>query len=127
MLESFQQNIQRSAPTAELDICCVANGEPIPADLSHYRLIILSGGKVNLIAEDRDEVPKWAIDVLEMVRRIVGEKAMPKLLGICWGHQAIHHALGGELAWVEQGASVRTILRSALRGFSPDVHSVACC
>lgn len=102
MIESFTAHIRASVPDARLDICCIANGEKIP-DLHDYRLVILSGGKVNLLA---DEKPSWALDVLDMVRRLAKEQTGPKLLGICWGHQATHYALGGKLAWVEEGPCV---------------------
>lgn len=104
MLNSFLTNIQNTIPNAQLDICCIANGEQIP-DLSNYRLVILSGGKVNLL---EDEKPTWALQVLDMVRKIAKEPGTgQKLVGICWGHQAIHYALGGDLAWVEDGPRVR--------------------
>lgn len=102
MVESFLTNIQATVPDAQLDICCIANGEPIP-DLLAYRLVILSGGKVNLL---EDEKPLWALQVLDMVRRVAKETNGPKLLGICWGHQAVHYALGGSLAWLEDGPRV---------------------
>lgn len=102
MLNSFLTNIQNTIPKAQLDICCIANGEQIPG-LSNYRLVILSGGKVNLL---EDEKPLWALQVLDMIRNIAIESTGPKLLGICWGHQAIHYALGGDLAWVEDGPRV---------------------
>lgn len=35
-----------------------------------------------------------------MVRQMARERTSPRLLGICWGHQAVHHALGGNLAWL---------------------------
>lgn len=106
MVQSFQANLHPA--DAVLDVCCVVNGEPIPEDLTQYHLVILSGGKVNLIAADRSEIPSWANHVLDMVRRLDSDasRTAPKLLGICWGHQAIHHALGGKLAWVDQGALV---------------------
>ncbi|KAJ4417871.1 hypothetical protein N0V82_005928 [Gnomoniopsis sp. IMI 355080] len=102
MVESFLANIHATAPASHLDICCIANGEQIP-DLSDYRLVILSGGKVNLLDQDK---PLWALQVLDMVRKVAGEPTGPKLLGICWGHQAIHYALGGDLAWVEDGPRI---------------------
>lgn len=97
MLESFSQHIRSSVPNAHLDICCIANGEEIP-DLSGYELVILSGGKVNLLEEDK---PPWVLQVLDMVRKIAAEQAGPRLLGICWGHQAVHYAMGGSIAWLE--------------------------
>lgn len=102
VLESFTSHIQASVPDARLDICYIANGETIP-DLHDYRLVILSGGKVNLLADDK---PSWALEVLDVVRNLAQEQTGPKLLGICWGHQAVHFALGGKLAWVEDGPRV---------------------
>lgn len=127
MVQSFRDNINASrssaGPDAVLDICCVANGDPLPEDLSPYRLIVLSGGTVNLIAADQAEVPAWAHSVLNMVRGLArdegGAGTKTKLLGICWGHQAIHFALGGELAWVGQGA----LVRNDMHCISVHVHS----
>lgn len=112
MINSFLINIQNTIPNAQLDICCIANGEQIP-DLSSYRLVILSGGKVNLL---EDTKPLWALQVLDMVRNIAKETGTgPKLLGICWGHQAIHYALGGNLAWMEDGPRVSDESRQRLK------------
>lgn len=96
-IESFHKNIQRSCPRASLDICCVANGDTIP-DLSKYSLVVLSGGRVNLL---EDAKPLWVVQVLDMIRALASERSGPKLLGICWGHQAIHYTLGGKLGWLE--------------------------
>lgn len=112
MIGSFAQHIRMSVPDARLDICCIANGEKIP-DLHVYRLVILSGGKVNLLAEEK---PSWALDVLDMVRGLAESQTGPKLLGICWGHQAIHYALGGKLAWLEDGPRVSARLAPYLPG-----------
>lgn len=94
MTESFRGNIRRSIPDAQIDICCAANGETIP-DPSAYDLVILSGGRVNLLEDDQ---PEWVADVLATIRRVAEGGSKTKLLGICWGHQAVHFALGGKLA-----------------------------
>lgn len=96
-VQSFSENITASVPGARLDICCIANGESIP-ELSDYELVILSGGRVNLLEGDK---PLWVTSVLEMIRKVASDEHGPKLLGICWGHQAVHYALGGKLAWLE--------------------------
>lgn len=96
-VDSFLENIRRSCPGASLDICCIANGETIPA-LSHYGLVVLSGGRVNLLEHAK---PPWVLQVLDMIRGLASENGGPKLLGICWGHQAVHYALGGKLDWLE--------------------------
>lgn len=102
IVDSFLTNIRNTAPSAQLDICCIANGEPVP-NVSDYRLVILSGGKVNLL---EDKKPTWVLQVLDMVRKVANDPTGPRLLGICWGHQAIHYALGGSLAWLEDGPRV---------------------
>lgn len=110
MTESFRSNITASITDAQLDISCVANGDAIP-DPSAYELVILSGGRVNLLEEDQ---PKWVLDVLDMIRQIAGGSSKTKLLGICWGHQAVHVALGGKLAWL--GDEHRVSLLRTRRG-----------
>lgn len=105
-IDSFLKNIQRSRPEASLDVCCVANGETIPA-LSEYGLVVLSGGRINLL---EDAKPLWVLQVLDMIRALASEKGGPKLLGICWGHQAVHYALGGKLDWLEVRPRVCLIL-----------------
>lgn len=105
-IHSFSEHIQRSCPQASLDVCCIANGEAIPA-LSEYGLVILSGGQVNLLEREK---PAWTVQVLDMIRTISSEKDSPKLLGICWGHQAIHYALGGRLDWLEERPRVSVLL-----------------
>lgn len=123
-LRSFSENITNFAPGTQLDVCCIANGEPIP-ELSDYQLVILSGGKVNLLQDDQ---PRWVTSVLEMVRKVASDKNGPKLLGICWGHQAIHYALGGNLAWLEDRPRVSYAWRfsgaQARSGFHPVYVSI---
>ncbi|ROW02546.1 hypothetical protein VMCG_05997 [Cytospora schulzeri] len=101
-IQSFTDNIRGSVPDAQLDICCIANGDTIP-ETSKYDFVILSGGRVNLL---EDVKPNWALDVLDMVRRVAGDGSKTKLLGICWGHQAIHYALGGKIAWLNGNPKV---------------------
>lgn len=101
-VQSFTGNIQGSVQAAQLDICCIANGETIP-DTSKYDLVILSGGRVNLLEAAK---PSWVLDVLDMIRRVAGDDSKTRLLGICWGHQAIHYALGGKIAWLDAGPKV---------------------
>lgn len=105
-IDSFSENIRRSCPEASLDVCCIANGDAIP-DLSEYGLVILSGGRVNLLESEK---PAWAIQVLDMIRTMSSAEDGPKLLGICWGHQAIHYALGGRLEWLEERPRVSTMI-----------------
>lgn len=119
MTESFRSNITASIPDAQLDICRVADGEAIP-DPSAYELVILSGGRVNLLEEDQ---PEWVLDVLGMIRQIAGGSSRTKLLGICWGHQAVHVALGGKLAWLGDEHRV-SLLRTSTENMQWGIWSI---
>lgn len=103
MTESFRSNITASIPDAQIDIRCTASGEAIP-DPAAYDLVILSGGPVNLLEDDQ---PQWVLDVLGLIRQVAEGGSSTKLLGICWGHQAIHLALGGKLDWIGEKHRVR--------------------
>lgn len=96
MTESFKENIRTSLPDAQLDICNVANGEALP-DPAAYELVIVTGAPGNLLEEEQ---PEWVPDVLQVIRQIAGGSSETKLVGICWGHQAIHLALGGKLGYI---------------------------
>lgn len=96
-IQSFTENIRATVPNAHVNVCSVADAEALP-DTNPYDLVILSGGTVNLLLDDK---PKWVVDVLEMVRRVASDDSKTKILGICWGHQAVHYALGGDLGWLK--------------------------
>ncbi|KAL4765811.1 uncharacterized protein BDW70DRAFT_155464 [Aspergillus foveolatus] len=67
-------------------------------DPSRYDLIILSGGKA-----DASSSEPWVLGVLDFIRNTVSDTPRTKILGICWGHQAIARAYGGEVRAVPTG------------------------
>lgn len=71
---------------------------PNPQD---YNLIVLSGGKA-----DASSSEPWVLGVLDYVRKTARESPKTKILGICWGHQAVSRALGGEVQAVPTGPIV---------------------
>lgn len=71
---------------------------PNPRD---YNLIVLSGGKA-----DASSSEPWVLGVLDYVRNAARESPKTKILGICWGHQAVSRALGGEVQAVPTGPIV---------------------
>ncbi|KAK9413752.1 putative Class I glutamine amidotransferase-like protein [Seiridium unicorne] len=101
MVDSLSDHISWHQSAAEIEICNAVDGQSIknPTD---YNLVILTGGTFDLTSA----VCSWASDVLDAIRRIAKEDSSTKLLGICWGHQAVHHALGGTLGLVPEGPQI---------------------
>ncbi|KAH7035835.1 class I glutamine amidotransferase-like protein [Microdochium trichocladiopsis] len=90
MVQSFADNIQRTMPSAQMDIVKAEAGEVLP-DPSPYDLVIMSGGTFNLV--DDKPLP-WVESAIDYVRAIAKKDVGPKLLGLCWGHQVSQMALG---------------------------------
>ncbi|KAK6071531.1 glutamine amidotransferase class-i family protein [Seiridium cupressi] len=90
MVDSLSDHINRHQSTAEIEICNAVDGQSIKHP-TNYNLVVLTGGTFDLTSA----VCSWASGVLDAIRQIAKEDSSTKLLGICWGHQAVHHALGG--------------------------------
>ncbi|NQV05915.1 glutamine-hydrolyzing GMP synthase, partial [bacterium] len=97
--------------------------EIVPRDISAAEIaamapegIILSGGPASVYAEDA-----YALD------RAIVELGIP-ILGICYGHQVLAHALGGDVARTDSAEFGRTDLTvepgAALFGGLPDQQAV---
>jgi GMP synthase-like glutamine amidotransferase len=84
----------------------------LPADASTYDLIVLTGGVYDLTRLNATpEHDPWVANLLDFIRNAVATSPSTKLLGICWGHQAISYALGGKIAYREGGPLVRLTCR----------------
>jgi GMP synthase-like glutamine amidotransferase len=65
-------------------------------DQSGYDLIVLSGG-----TEDPSGSVPWVVKIRKFVRETVEEFPKKKIVGVCWGHQAICVAFGGTVGAME--------------------------
>ncbi|KAK7556895.1 class I glutamine amidotransferase-like protein [Phyllosticta citricarpa] len=95
--DSFITAFSAVAPDAQLDFYDPVEAQEYPADAgAAYDLVILSGGTADINAPDQ-----WVLKMLEFVRELVRARAegrtAAKVVGICWGHQAVHVALGGRM------------------------------
>ncbi|KAK8226712.1 class I glutamine amidotransferase-like protein [Phyllosticta capitalensis] len=97
--DSFIAALSTACPFAHLDFFDPIDAQEYPADCgADYDLIILSGGTADINAPE-----PWVLKMLDFVRECVrrraetGGKGAPKMMGVCWGHQAVHVALGGRM------------------------------
>ncbi|GAB1197526.1 hypothetical protein APSETT444_006822 [Aspergillus pseudonomiae] len=99
MLENISKLIHNSKPNVAINVYAPIQGDPFP-DLDNYDLMILTGGPFNLL---EDEKPSWVTETLEFIKAATTDRVTPKLLGICWGQQAIALALGGSMGELKNG------------------------
>ncbi|KAF4831080.1 Glutamine amidotransferase-like protein chyE [Colletotrichum tropicale] len=102
MVQSFRDNIRRHVPDALVDAYQpMADIRDLP-EPANYDLIIITGGLSNLCQAPSCYEP-WVNAVLEWIRGVVSTQPITrtKLMGVCWGHQAIATALSGSIGSFE--------------------------
>ncbi|KAM0320644.1 hypothetical protein ACHAPQ_009868 [Fusarium lateritium] len=102
MIDRISTLIHHSNPDAEITLHAPIQGDELP-DINSHDLIIFTGGPFNLLSEDK---PPWVTGTLEFIKAATAGPAKPKILGICWGQQAIALALGGSLEKSKRGHCV---------------------
>ena len=99
----FEDWLRRSLGEArdQTIVVAVAEGEPIPPPESLAGAIIT--GSHAMVTDQ----PEWSEALADWLRRAV-PAGLP-VLGICYGHQLLAHALGGEVANLEPEPEVGTV------------------
>jgi GMP synthase-like glutamine amidotransferase len=106
--DSFRAILAKAEPHAEVTIYDPIVKQEYP-DTSKYDLVILSGGTVDPMSKE-----PWVLKMMDFIRKtdaaqredIIGTA---KLLGICWGHQAICIAFGGVVETMNRKPDVWTL------------------
>ncbi|KIW46022.1 uncharacterized protein PV06_01715 [Exophiala oligosperma] len=123
MLDSFTDLIHAADRDALVEHFQPIDGGELP-DSSKFDLVILTGGTYDLT---QPNIEVWVAQLLDWVRDVVANHPDTKLLGICWGHQAISHALGGKIAYRQGGTLVDVVdipLTETGRKFFTDLNSL---
>ncbi|EFQ25234.1 hypothetical protein CGRA01v4_06420 [Colletotrichum graminicola] len=100
MLQSFRDNILQQVPDAVINAYRPMNQDGHLPNPANYDLVIITGGLSNLCQATFEP---WVNTTLEWIRQVVSQQHITKtkLLGICWGHQAIATALSGSIGSFE--------------------------
>lgn len=101
--QSWKKALSLAAPTATVDLYDPVVERRFP-NAPDYDLIVLTGGKADASSDE-----PWVLGLLDYVRTTAYKYPRTKMLGICWGHQAVSRALGGEVKAVSSGPIVSTI------------------
>lgn len=93
--EQFANLFSRHAPAVSLRVYDVCHGE-LPASVDECAGYVISGSKYSVY----DDIP-WIHELAAFVRKLHENRR--KLVGVCFGHQMIAHALGGEVKKTGRG------------------------
>ena len=80
-----------------------------PPDVRDFDAFLVTGSKAGVYEEDY-----WIADLIDFINRAFHKRR--KLVGICFGHQAIAQALGGHVEKFEGGWGVGVHLYKSLNG-----------
>ena len=93
--DMFIDLIGRVDPSIEFSVYDVEQGD-YPADIDEVDAYLITGSKSSVY----DDKP-WIAALMDFVRELHARRK--KLVGICFGHQIVAHALGGRTAKSEKG------------------------
>lgn len=99
--EDFEDWIRRDLGCSDVTVIDVAVGERLPP-LASWRGIVVTGSPAMVT-----ERAPWSECSADYLREAV-ERAVP-VLGICYGHQLLAHALGGTVDYHPKGREIGTV------------------
>ncbi len=101
-LENFDRMFLAAADYGRREIEVIqAQKEPLPIDAAKYGGVIITGSP-SMVTDREDWSEKSAAWLREAITRGV------PVLGVCYGHQLVAHALGGVVGWHPKGMELGT-------------------
>lgn len=97
----FEQLFANAMPCNGIHLCNAYKNEPLPGAIDH-RLAVITGSPA-MVTDNSD----WILNLEQWVRERL-ETGLP-LLGVCFGHQLIARALGGDCDYNPNGRQIGTI------------------
>lgn len=97
----MDQWIYKGLNSDKVEIRDVRNGDTLPEPNECAGAVI--SGSYHMVTENLD----WSLKLEEWVRQAIARKI--PLLGICYGHQLIAKATGGEVGFHPQGVEIGTV------------------
>ncbi|MFT5163349.1 MAG: GMP synthase-like glutamine amidotransferase [Alteromonadaceae bacterium] len=85
--QMFSELLAKQDPTLQFNYYNVIEGE-YPSNIDECDAYLITGSKANSYDND-----PWIVRLKEYIKELASEEK--KLIGICFGHQLIAHALGG--------------------------------
>jgi GMP synthase (glutamine-hydrolysing) len=82
--------------------CRVQAGEALPIASKHFSAVLITGS--GSMVTDRED---WSERSADWLREVIAQGT--PVFGICYGHQLIAHALGGEVAYNPRGREMGTV------------------
>jgi GMP synthase (glutamine-hydrolysing) len=89
-------------PLASLEVASVYKGDPLPS-VDSLRGVVITGSPAMVT-----ERPDWSEASARWLAKIVESDSVP-VLGLCYGHQLLAHALGGEVGPNPNGREMGTV------------------
>lgn len=106
-------------PRTDVEVVRVDTGDALPADARGHAAVIVTGSPAMV-----SERLRWSEDTAAWLRTAV-EQRVP-VLGICYGHQLLAHALGGRVADHPRGRELGTVAIERLAAAVDDALLGAC-
>lgn len=92
-------------PAERVEVVSVFSGETLPEDLAGIAGIVITGSPAMVT----ERLP-WSEETARWLRgQIVAQQSRIPVIGICYGHQLLAHALGGEVGWNPRGREIGTV------------------